>query len=77
MYIHIHAVEMNLISQKPTENVDKKLKEIAHTDVVQAKITCKDDEPMETAHIDEENKLHHDDGNLLKKDYLKTIYLIF
>lgn len=62
---HIHAVAMNLLSQK----TDSKCRQTTNTKSthrrsIQTKMTCKDGEPMETTRKDEENQLHRDnDGN--------------
>lgn len=68
---HIHAVAMNLLSQENDRKCRQTTTKRTHRYSIQTKMTCKDDEPtlkddnkpMDTIRKDEENQIHHDDGN--------------
>ncbi|CAI6348365.1 unnamed protein product [Macrosiphum euphorbiae] len=57
---------MNLLSQKTDSKCRQTTKtKSTHRRSIQTKMTCKDDEPMETTSINEENQSHHDDDDVL------------
>ncbi|VVC28141.1 Hypothetical protein CINCED_3A014603 [Cinara cedri] len=58
---HIHAVGMYLLSKNQIVHVGEERMQIANTDVVQTSMAYKNNEPMETTHM--EHKVHQDNGN--------------